>query len=573
MIANFLAISIQGTQAFELELSDRGTHLQPLYHLTSKQLHPFGATVQTVVLPYRHMNVDVAYDYDDLIAHIIWNGTFDLSQIAFYVVYPEGTILEAKDSAFMEIGIQFVSGLEVESRLLSTESPFVSVDTLRQKFKGKLIQRDKGHDQANRWGAYCLLYAMHLVTGDANKSLMTLTDRLSEDLYYKNLIARLRTSVAGTELLERLNRVRTDWIELVSRQQKPIAALIVEDELSEGWDAAYTAALGPTKISFARSVQEFRATDVGELDFVLLDLRLKGDMPNSISSVFAESVKKLPGVTIAHELRSKGNMVPIVACTASDKAVTLDVLQQNEVNQLWTKPSPTSVYSADDILKSAIDFFEKLFDCVSWSLETRAMVEGIDRIQKTVINPPPVHNEIVRKSKAFRALFFEKFSDARNVISSGLQFDLGYLIAHSLINELIFWKCRFVWISRSCVGLEFSKPSGDRVQIFHIEAASKSNGNKRRYFIEDAFRMTLDLRQGYGGDLSIKETQVFRCLLHDLGLIDTEDQFKALVNVRNSLSLVHGKVGDRDYSTHRIATAADISKLLGIYHQFVSKLT
>lgn len=136
-----------------------------------------------------------------------------------------------------------------------------------------------------------------------------------------------------------------------------------------------------------------------------------------------------------------------------------------------------------------------------------------------------------------------------------------------------FWKCRFVWISRTCVGLEFSKPSGDRVQIFHIEAASKSNGNKRRYFIEDAFRMTLNLKQANGGDLSIQEAQVFRCLFHNLGLIDAEDQFKALVGVRNSLSLVHGKVGDRDYSTHRIAAAADITKLLGIYQQFVSKLT
>jgi hypothetical protein len=178
----------------------------------------------------------------------------------------------------------------------------------------------------------------------------------------------------------------------------------------------------------------------------------------------------------------------------------------------------------------------------------------------------------VRKSKAFRALFFEKFSDARNVISNGLQFDLGYLIAHSLINELIFWKCRSVKISRTCWGFEFSKPTGDKVQIFHIEAASRLNGNKRRYIIEDDFRTTLRLKQSYGGDLSIQETQVFRCLLHDLGLTDAEDQFKNLVGVRNNLSLVHGKVGDRDYSTHKNATSEDISKLLGIYQQFVSKL-
>lgn len=573
MIASFLAKEMIGTQLFELVLSDRGTHLQPLYHLTTLQLHTHAAIVQTVVMPYRHSDIEVAFDYDDLIAHIIWDETFDLSQITFHVVYPEGTSLNERDLALVENGIQFVSESEVESRVLSAERKVVSIDAVKHTLNGKLTQRDRGHDQANRWGAFCLLYAIYLITGDANTDLETVTDRLSEDLYYKERIAKLRSSIAGEELAEKLCRVRRNWVELISTQAEPITALIVEDELSEGWNSAYTAVLGPTKISFARNIQEFRETVVDQFDFVLLDLRLKGDMHTSISSVFAESVKKLPGITIAHELRSKGIMVPIVACTASDKAVTLDVLQQHEVNQLWTKPNPAIVCSADDILKSVGDFIEKILHCVSWSLETRALVEGIERIQKSVINPPPVHNEIVRKSKAFRALFFEKFSDACNVISNGLQFDLGYLIAHSLINELIFWKCRYVKISRTSVGLEFSKPSGDRVQIFHIELASKSNGFKRRYLIEEEFRIALNLKPAYGGDLSIQEAQVFRCLLHDLELIDAEDQFKGLVGVRNSLSLVHGKVGDREHSIHRTATAVDIAKLLGIYQQFVTKLT
>jgi hypothetical protein len=205
---------------------------------------------------------------------------------------------------------------------------------------------------------------------------------------------------------------------------------------------------------------------------------------------------------------------------------------------------------------------------LEWAIGTRQWIDSVYSIAEAAAASShiSVGSEMRRKAKAFHALFYQKFSQASESIANGLQFDLGYLVLFSMINELIYWPCEWVPTSKHCKQLEFRMKD-----LKAIVLTETSKDGETSFAFEPSLGTALRLKRlKILGDFP--EVQVFRALLHLAGLINEEDQFSSLAKKRNKLTLIHGKVERSANQKHTTVLAADISQVLKIFTSLATAL-
>jgi CheY-like chemotaxis protein len=554
MIASFLEASYKGVTQFALLKNERN---EVLKYESIRSLSTHSKKLKLLIVPYRLVDRDVIYTYQSIVKQIRLSEDPEIASLPILVV-GDGAINDEDLSVYDLCGVSFAESM-VQNTWSQVKRP--SAEAVRKfvdSIGNERSDRGSRHDVANKWGAFCLLYAVSITSRNLDSQLEKLIGELSDnDMYYRKLIRNIRTSVVQNSVKDILIRKKKEWD---ACRGKDFRVLLVEDELSIGWNDAYHAAIGEARINTASTYDEALEFVAEHLNLVILDVRL-----NRMNAA------EKGGIQLAGKFRAKSSGMPIIACTASDKAVTLEALQKHRINAFWSKPHPDSVRSWQQIIDVGIDFYDKLIASTSWATKTHKLIDGFLNVAKiaSVNSPKMVKVELSSKANSIYSLLFDEFSQNRKGIANNLQIDLAFLIAFSMINELIYWKCSEENVSATtfrlfcnhanlpmCVLEKTTDQMGRDIYEF--------NGRYSTFFKEIDGKLSL-IQAGAFPDIL-----VFQCLLFSMGLRSQCASFRTLKKVRNKLSITHGKVANKDVDGLVAAKFENIQSLLEIYQAMVN---
>ena len=529
---------------------------QVLYHPTLKKISAQGAT--KLIIPGYISGCD--YIYEKIIEHIRTDSDKTIAMMPILVYFEDEEryleVMEESDgfleSWFEKISVTFTTNPKLEE--------FINVfdkDALEAYLDKSCKQPySKGsHDKSNFWGSLSLLKSLLSIDLN-NKSLLTsvseLEDGLSEETYYKRLIRDFDSTSANNSHSVRLKSESSKLAKILDDR----AVLIIEDQLKDGWKAAYGLFFSLSsncQVLFAENESEAKEIikKNSNIDLILLDVRLDRDRDAYNQDEHGHHVENLSGVKLAKWIRSKIPTTPIIAATASNKSWTLESLLEQGINGYWVKGSPDLVTTIEIGVENTIDLYKKIYDTLEWSKKTGNWQKELYRIAD-VVDSVYLRN----KAKSLQALLFRSFSPFSNDLSGGLQMNLAFMDIYSCMNDLVEWACDIKevepeWWEWSTIG-QFGK---------YVDIVEGKNGG---WTIPGEHRLEPSKMQ--------PDTKMALELLNAKFTGAKAKEFKRLSKVRNGLPLIHGK---RKASGSALksenASMSDIDSLVDILSSLVDK--
>lgn len=196
-----------------------------------------------------------------------------------------------------------------------------------------------GHGVSNWWGVYELWRAIHDVPHPE------LQPDFPEPV--RNDVGKLRNKQArfldaidyATEASSKADLDKfADELSLLRERAVGKTVFYIDDEANKGWADLLDGILQNARLEIVNTFPDAdwkkRAQEIftQPADLILLDLRLLGTLEAKAST------RDSSGIRLARELRSKRPHVPITLFTASNKAETLMISQNHEVDAYWVKP-------------------------------------------------------------------------------------------------------------------------------------------------------------------------------------------------------------------------------------------
>ena len=575
-IANYTGQGIGTHVALSIEKDCVGFN-ECRYHKSLTNLDEFDS-ISTVIIPWEIG--DTTYTIEEFIKHIRLSEREDIANAQIKVVADD--LDKATDYDFnnnlswgflekLGVGLQSKDNFEIVSSKGIVKS---KVNSYRNDINKLSRLRSGRHDQANAWGAFSLLYSLKLALTGYDKEVLTLKNRLFEDVYFKSkywsLFLKDKEYPDLQYLLKKLKSQKSEWNALVSKHDK-FSILIVEDQLDDGWECAYKIALkdgvkSVVNLNFVKTLEEAKRADKSGIDLVILDVRLDKDRVELDQDADPLDYSSLSGVKFSHILREDlaTRTVPIIAATASNKVWTLSALLDYGINEYWVKESPDICEHPSHAIQNAIDFFTKIIATVTWSLNTRAWVDDIYSITEKMKAQDQADHVVAKmaqsKAKSFHALIHQSANSYSNKIDGGLQLNLAFLVAFSLYIELMEWLCTVNGSGN------FRTWSYQKRKLLTLE---QDRGKLRFRFTQlmiDAHVSSVDSSDDF------PDIPVFNFIIKDSDL--DPQVFKNMTALRNKLPSTHGKLPQYNKKEEEASDikSEDISNLIKFYKELVDKI-
>ena len=546
---------------------------------TIAQLYTDAANISGLLIPAEILNAD--YDVQYFIEHLRLDADQKISRLPV-------VIFAASDEEYYSL-LDKPSGFKEE--FYKRVGVTVSIDPQQEDFNLDLDQNALDiylaqsaqeskygggrHDRANVWGAFSIMNALRIGYPDEvayQNEADALRTRLVEDTFYKKKLLHFPIHNADPKFCVKLKSTRDKCFKAMAGLTQPVRVLVVEDQLGDGWEKAYLSLLGNEnqrcELVFAGTYEDALKAFTPDIGLVLLDMRLDPDREGASQQVDEKDVSQLSGVRLARKFRERAPAVPIVAATASNKAWTLEALLDHGVNGYWVKEAPEHSVSVEHVLENAIAFYTTLDKVISWSSITRPWIDAFYRISQNVMGDDHTAGSAVEnKAKSFHALMHRSFSPFSQEMSAGLQLDVAFITVYSLLNELIDWICQFQEDEHGLHRVLTTEFDGSELNIL------QEDKEKKEYILMDEAIQLLSMRDGTYEYRQFPDVLVFRCLLEMHGLGQFVRKFNRLKDVRNHVSLTHGKLSLEDFkgNTALKVTEQHITDLLQLYADLVSR--
>ena len=521
---------------------------QVLYHPALKKISDQGAT--KLIIPGDIDGCD--YNYETLIKHIRTDSNQAIARIPILVYFkdlekklPDGF----KEELYKAIAVRFSTSPEKEEFIDELDEK--ALDTFKKTcFKNP--NREGRHDRTNLWGPLSLLKSLLRINPDNKDVLSEIEDNLFEEIYFKELIREFDSSSLDEKYVVRLKSKSSELTKILNEG----TVLIIEDQLKDGWEVAYDLFFRlSSNINMLWAENEIEAKkridETDNIDLILLDVRLHGDRESLNQDEHGHHVEKSSGVKLAKWIRDKTPTTPIIAATASNKSWTLEALLEHGINGYWVKGSPDLVTSMEVGIENTIDLYKKICDTLLWSQKTGRWQKELYRIAD-IVNSWYLKD----KAKSLQALLFRSFSPFSNELSSGLQFNLAFIIIYSCMNDLVEWSCKI------------EKGEDDDWTWSTINQQGKYStiveGKNGEWIIPDEYYQIKEKRQN-------DKKMANQLLLAKLPL-GTSKEFLRLSEVRNGLPLIHGKREASGAALESVnASISDIDSLIDILSSLVDR--
>jgi len=313
------------------------------------------------------------------------------------------------------------------------------------------------HAVTNLWGPYRILRQLHSMGYEVDDSYKNIKDDLSQEIKFKKMIYKDFQSDLLDDININPNEIKHLKNKLKDLQNRKIKIGVIDDEINNGWDKAYSYLCGSSnditldmypqntekksddereKI-FEKYLDNIdKKYDIQDFDVILLDLRLYERTSNEVSDIL--DTKNISGIKLLRKIKKIDPTVSVVICTASNKSWNYEKVITLGANGYWSKESPfygvSNQYSFHNIL-NLIDVIDTSY---LWSLKIRKVynpiVEATLKLNKKFKNSQAYISELIEKINIKR----DKILTSINYLSDfNNDYNVTFIISYSLINEVV----------------------------------------------------------------------------------------------------------------------------------------
>lgn len=424
------------------------------------------------------------------------------------------------------------------------------------------------HDISNFWGAYRLLRFL-----TENFPHQNLKDKLEEtkiELSSRSKMFEQYMDDEFPEMQSRLNitldKIKKKYSELLRREDLKIA--VVDDMMEAGWRNAYESLfqLGQyeNEVNTISSFEEAKELDTSNYDLVIVDLRITETTTSEEKDLL--NIKDLSGIRLMNEMKAKDPTLPIILATASNKGWSYEAAFNSGAIACWTKEDPDLGVSDDMLLLNSVSLMEILCEALTWSLQTRPLLRGLEMVCKKLGKDYPDYCDgVEKKAKHINAQLIPKHGDFITNTFGNSHLDISFLALWSMGNVLSDVLCK-----KSSENGK-TKYEVEIKGVTHPFCESPSYG-KRYFDLDDAVIEKLKYKnykrlKKRCEQPHFPDNLFFQFLLVARSLDCDRETFLRTTKLRNNLEFIHGVILKE--SLEEISDLKHHYNILGIYYKLI----
>ena len=449
--------------------SDKRKRETVLYHETTLQLIEFSdQKIDGIVIPGDVPNT-TNYNIAELIKHIRLLPQLEIAKLPIYISNNGVSIIERLEPSLSEGVALIIPSLRFSNLFDYIKQNFKEpLNSLTEERLESIInsidskQIIGGHSLSNQWGPYRILKELSQLDikgidkKEIENQIRNLEKELSSQLFFKKLIRKYwinkeERDIDADEISDCIDKIKK-----IKSMNLKIG--LIDDEVEKGWGAAYNALLcgneNPidelypkldmldTRSSEKREkhFDNFLSTikegnKFNDYDILLLDLRLHEKTLKGTTEILG--VHRLSGIKALKIVKEKNPTLPIILCTASNKAWTQDIGKNLGANGFWTKESPAYGVSPSYSFYNIYDIVLKVDNLIQRQQEIGSIYKGMNEILSVVKEKyPKIEESVKRKSDIiYCELQQEKLDYLREQYDQS-GYDFLFLTLWSILNDV-----------------------------------------------------------------------------------------------------------------------------------------
>jgi len=354
-----------------------GKRKTPLYSQTVKQLESINKPISGVIIPAVLDRAD--YNPRKMIEHIRLSSSDFVKKTKVVINDLKNIINDNRLEDHIGYGIDIKNDSNLN---------FADVDELTDNDLKKIvsligIKQDSitKHDQANIWGPYRLIKQFSMLYNQPNHNQLVdqYESDISESLFFKKIL--IQESKADEYQITEHDR--TTFNTRLKKIRNSISKVAIIDDEIDRWGSAYKILFDKINTDFYdEKTDSFILEKTSEYDLIILDLRLEEkDKNNEIDQLNIESYS---GMVLLDKIKKVDPTIPVIICTASNKAWSHDAAISKGADGFWTKESPTVSLGMDYSFHNTFDLISVCFSAIQWSNQVKPIFTMLDSIHNRI---------------------------------------------------------------------------------------------------------------------------------------------------------------------------------------------
>ena len=266
---------------------------------------------------------------------------------------------------------------------------------------GPQIRGTNRHSQANVWGAYALWRSAEALQACASKKPIRFTALPVDhwaflvELQFPENVGRLKAELQALSegdswaksAGEEFEQIRKGLIGLCIKTaadrggQAMFQALLVDDELSRGWQQAYKTLLEPAlNIVPCSRAKEVETVELPAIDIALVDKRLDPVRDPDPLSIDRFTDREVSGMALLRMLKNKEPHLPVIMCTASNKSWSFRSVMDAGGDGYWGKEGVQDHSGTGYSVRNALALLREVHDRLEWGIAVRPIVRRTEAI-------------------------------------------------------------------------------------------------------------------------------------------------------------------------------------------------
>ena len=467
-----------------------------------------------------------------------------------------------------KIDVGIINGpdeLELSSKIEEDELDYI------QSIVSDNIKFNSHHELSNRWAPYRLFRLLCELEQSKTSfnDVDIIRDEICQLLFFKKLVLKeCYQDLKSKDHSKTIKQFKIKHNSIIS--QKPKVG-IIEDELYCGWDHAYNSLFGVEncdyiypqlsyselqddeirKDNFLRFLDQINSNtlNLSHFDIILLDLRLWEHSKNDSSDIL--ELYKLSGIKTLNAIKKLYSTLPVIICTASNKAWSYEEAIDAGASGYWTKESPEFGISIDYNLSISFQFVCNVDDALKWSSEVNGIFDTLTNFVEITKSNSSVSKRFEMKKDIIFGQLHKRSNKYLQSYYGQSGYEFSFLTCWSLLKEVI----DFVTI--------IEKPNGEEIYTFQKDDTEIMLIHSERGRFFHPFNQNKEIKGHF------PETLLLQVLINKRPQLFDDVNYRNIMNknftkirdIRNRLNVTHGHISN--------VTIKNIKEILSIYYYVI----
>jgi CheY-like chemotaxis protein len=364
---------------------------------------------ETVCIIVPHRIPDWQFSWKNFTQHLRLSSFGEICRAHVIVTAPESEISQLNEELkkiVWSYGVSVNKVEDVPSSLENYQEPLSEIELkeILPYVGNHNPNSGRPHDGANEWGPYRLLKCLADVSKKKKKYVSIEKNLLQIPFWRKKIVAGQNSKISPKKMLSLADQILLN-IEIIHHLK--LRVCVIEDELDKGWRNAYQFLFNTERIDFYKNLEEFSFENLDtKYDIVLLDLRISESAAMNAGDM--RDIDELSGMKALREIRKRGNLLPVIMATASNKSWSYETAIQNGANGFWEKERPDLDLSAEYNYSNSNNLLKSIVTVNSWYRRIEPVLLSLSQIEESIKFPVIQRQVMKKRDTVIGQLFMEQ---------------------------------------------------------------------------------------------------------------------------------------------------------------------